>query len=353
MKRRFATIGSAVLAAVFSLALAGSAQAAARPDAWLTTKVKMSLLTSDGVSGSMVHVDTVDGRVTLHGSVPTAEEKTRATEVAKQVDGVRDVRNLLQIVPKASEDRVDASDAQIEEKVSAALKNDAALKNSSIGVQSVNKGVVLLTGKAQTLSDTYRAVDTAARVPGVRRVASEIQSPDLLADEEIWRDSAYDAASYEQSTARDTWITTAAKMRLLANSDTPGFDINVDTEDRVVTLFGMVPSAAVKQSAEAEVKKVDGVRSVVNDLQVVAEAKQDRVADNDDQIEDAIEARFDAHAFADGAIDVEVTNGVARLSGTVKSRQDQITALTVARTTDGVKKVIDDLRLEPPAVSAR
>jgi hypothetical protein len=41
------------------------------------------------------------------------------------------------------------------------------------------------------------------------------------------------------------------------------------------------------------------------------------------------------------------------VNDTVRSRHDQITALTVARTTTGVKKVIDDLRLETPAVSAR
>ena len=44
-------------------------------------------------------------------------------------------------------------------------------------MQSVNKGVVLLAGKATTLTDAYRAVDVTAAVPGVRRVASELQSP--------------------------------------------------------------------------------------------------------------------------------------------------------------------------------
>jgi osmotically-inducible protein OsmY len=91
----------------------------------------------------------------------------------------------------------------------------------------------------------------------------------------------------------------------------------------------------------------------VNDLQVVAKAKQDRVESNDDAVTKAIKSRLGAHELEGTDIDVAVSNGVARLTGTVKSRRDQVTALTVARTTDGVKKVIDDLRLDAPAVSAR
>jgi len=92
----------------------------------------------------------------------------------------------------------------------------------------------------------------------------------------------------------------------------------------------------------------------VNDLQIVAEAKQDRVQQSDDQIIKAIQKRFDANGdLDDSKIGVAVSNGVARLTGTVKSRSDQVTAATAARSTAGVVRVIDDLELESPAVSAR
>jgi osmotically-inducible protein OsmY len=35
-------------------------------DAWLTTKVKLALLTTENVSGTAVSVDTINGQVTLH-----------------------------------------------------------------------------------------------------------------------------------------------------------------------------------------------------------------------------------------------------------------------------------------------
>jgi hyperosmotically inducible periplasmic protein len=89
------TIG---LAAALILAGAVAAQADTK-DAWLTTKAKIALLT-DGVSATAVNVDTVDGKITIHGKVGTAAEKTQAEQTIRKMDGVKDVKNLLQVVPQ-------------------------------------------------------------------------------------------------------------------------------------------------------------------------------------------------------------------------------------------------------------
>src|SRR5437868_7543915 len=86
---------------------------AAQPDAWITSKAKVALLTTEGVSVTAVNVDTVDGRVTLHGKVASDAEKKKAGEVVAKIDGVSQVRNLLQVVPAAREKTVQASDDQI------------------------------------------------------------------------------------------------------------------------------------------------------------------------------------------------------------------------------------------------
>ena len=39
----------------------------------------------------------------------------------------------------------------------------------------------------------------------------------------------------------DMWITSAAKVRLIADDQTPATEINVDTRNGVVTIFGIVP----------------------------------------------------------------------------------------------------------------
>jgi hyperosmotically inducible protein len=339
----------AVAAILAITSLPAGARADSMPDAWITTKVKSILITTEGVSAAKVHVDTIDGLVTLYGSVPTATEKTKAEQAARSIEGMRDVRNLLQVVSAPTEKVVAISDEALEKRVSAALKADLALADSSIKVQSVNKGVVLLTGTAMTLSDHVRALEDVNRISGVRHVASEVQSPNTFADSEIWREGKYDPALSQRSASSDLWITSAVKMRLLASSKTPGFDINVDTMNGEVTLFGVVDSQMAKEAANTEARKVDGVKSVANELQVVAPGKQAAVAENDEAIQSAVSKRIEANSqLSDAHITIEVKNGIARLTGDVHDQGDRLTALTVTRATSGVRGLVDDMTLQAP-----
>jgi osmotically-inducible protein OsmY len=47
----------------------------------------------------------------------------------------------------------------------------------------------------------------------------------------------------------------------------------------------------------------------------------------------------------DSDIDVEVKDGVVRLTGEVESQSDRLRALTLARATDGVRSVVDELQV--------
>lgn len=344
-------LGAGVLA--LGLALGSSpALAAQASDPWLTTKVKVSLLTAENVDGLEIDVDTVDARVTLHGKASSSAERAEAEKLARQVEGVREVRNLIQVVADADEEAVSVLDDDLEKRVTAALRDDPALAGSQIQVESVNQGAVLLGGKAQSLSAHLGALETARGVDGVRRVESQIESPDQLADAELWRDSPPDvgaqagASAAARTTASDLWITSAAKVRLMA-TDVPAFDVNVDTRDGAVTLFGTVRSEADKRTAEAEVKKVDGVKSVRNELQVVPASREDAVQRKDEEIRESVSQQLgDRSELADADIDVEVSNGVVRLTGSVASQEDRLAALTTARRGPGVRSVVGDLRVE-------
>lgn len=340
------TTQRALLATVLACALAAPALAVP-PDAWITTKSKLALLTTEGVSATAVSVDTTNQQVTLHGKVRSAEEKAKAETVVKTIDGVKSVRNLLEVVAPQHEKAVQRSDDDIKTQVNTALQAQPSLKDSAITVQSVNNGVVLLGGTAATLTDHLGAVEVAAGVPDVRHVSSEIQSPDTLADKEIWRertaqksDDAYDTGD----AARDLYITSMAKMRLLADSRTPALDINVDTRDGVVTLFGIVPGNEAKRAAEADVRKVSGVTQVKNDLQVVASAKQPAVKAQDEDIQRDVKKNLEDRAGLKD-VDIAVKNCVARLTGTVPTGTQRLEAAVVARSTIGVCSVQDDLRI--------
>jgi osmotically-inducible protein OsmY len=337
---------SGVLAVVLGAALAAPV-GAATPDAWITTKAKLALLTTEGVSGTAIHVDTVLGRVALHGKVPSAGEKAQAESVAQKIEGVQSVRNLLQVVAPQHVKAVQVADDALKARIEKALQADPSLQDSRISVQSVNKGVVLLTGTAKTLSAHLRAVEVVAGMPGVQRVASQIQSPDTLADAEIWRTPTPQPPTGKGygvgEAASDMWITSATKMRLLADPRTPALDINVDTRAGVVTLFGIVPTQDAKAAAADDARKVSGVTRVVNELQVVASAKQAAVKVRDEELEGVVKKAFDAQDFKD--VTMTVKNGVVRLTGTVPTGTRRLEAAVLARSIQGVRAVEDDLRV--------
>lgn len=339
------------LAVLLGGAMAVSAHAAEwqHPDAWITAKTKIALATAEDVSATEVNVDTVDGRVTLHGKVASEAEKAKAAEVARKIEGAKEVRNLLQVVPPSKQEAVAIADDKVKENVQKALDTEQSLKNSDIDVQSVNNGVVLLAGKASSLSDHLVAVEIASGVPGVRRVTTEIESPDKLADNEIRKDFG-STADQAEAGARDIWITGATKMRLIANGDTPALDINVDTRGGVVTLFGVVPSDAAKAAAEKEAKAVSGVKSVKNMLQVVPQAKQEAVAAKDDDLKARVDDAMNGRDALKGAdIEIEVSNGVVRLTGKVPNDNLRLLAAMTARKVDGVRSVREELQVEPSA----
>lgn len=71
----------------------------------------------------------------------------------------------------------------------------------------------------------------------------------------------------------DAAITTAVKAKLASDKAITLTRIDVDTTQGVVALNGVADSAAMKQRAEDLARQVNGVRSVVNNLQVQARAQ--------------------------------------------------------------------------------
>jgi len=329
-----------------SLALLSAPAFAEQPeDAWITTKVKLALLTDDVVDGTDVNVDTFDGRVTLHGKVSSAAEKARAATRAKEVDGVSAVENLI-TVSNRERSMTKVADAELRERVSSKLRADGALAHSDVKVSSVTDGVVTLGGTAKSLSAERRAVHIARDVDGVRRVVSQIDSPDQLADDEVWGDGK----SGDPNLASDAWITTKAKIQLMADPGIAPTRVNVDTRDGVVTMFGSVATENDRMRAAEKVQKLDGVKRVMNELQVVPDVAADRVEESDDQLSEAVRKRFaERESLSDSDIDIATENGVVRLTGTVDSQRDRLTALTVARNTRGVRSIVDSLQLEQKA----
>jgi len=109
----------------------------------------------------------------------------------------------------------------------------------------------------------------------------------------------------------DAGITTAVKTKLAADDTVKAYQVDVDTQNKVVTLRGEVDSPAAETMAMQIARDTDGVRDVIDEIRVVQVAPTSGVdIDIDDDLErdvkDAGSAVKDgvekgADAVADGA----------------------------------------------------
>jgi hyperosmotically inducible protein len=142
-------------------------------DSWLTSKAKIALFSDDRVKGRQVHVETKDGVVYLRGKVDSSEAKAAASDIAKGMEGVKDVKNELQVVAPSARAAVTADDKQIYKSVEQRFKHDPQLKNAKIDAK-VDAGVVILTGEVKSIDTSARASEIARSVPGVRYVKNDL-----------------------------------------------------------------------------------------------------------------------------------------------------------------------------------
>lgn len=154
-----------------------------------------------------------------------------------------------------------------------------------------------------------------------------------------------DAAVKAKDATKDSWITAKTKIALYADDRVPGMDINVDTQNGMVTLRGKVATADQKRAAEEVAKTVDGATSVRNDLQVVSAAERKAVNAEDKDLKSAVQRRIKQDARLKGAgIDVRVDAGVVTLTGDVKDLGARARASEVARAVPGVRSVKNELQ---------
>jgi hyperosmotically inducible periplasmic protein len=151
----------------------------------------------------------------------------------------------------------------------------------------------------------------------------------------------------EKTPIHDTWLTAKAKIALAADGRVKGRQIDVETTQGVVMLRGKVDSDAAKQAAEDITKKLDGVKSVKNDLEVVVPSKREAVEEKDEAITARVKEHFakDAH-LKRADIAVQTNAGVVSLTGEVPDILTSANASWTAWLVSGVKSVKNDLTVK-------
>jgi hyperosmotically inducible protein len=158
----------------------------------------------------------------------------------------------------------------------------------------------------------------------------------------------------------DAGVSTAVKAKFAADDTVKAHTIDVDTKDRVVTLRGEVDSAATKDRAVTIARSTDGVRDVVDAIEIaprpaattgVDENARDMTRETgalmgDAGITTAVKSKMLADSTVGGLdINVDTNDAVVTLTGEVASAAEKRKAVAIARDTDGVKSVKDNLKI--------
>ena len=119
-------------------------------------------------------------------------------------------------------------------------------------------------------------------------------------------------------------------------------------QDGVAVLTGTVSVLDSKEEAGKRARRVKGVRSVDNEIQVAGP----EVPDQELQVKLQKAIAYDRVGYgttAFNAISVQVQNGVATLGGHAFGPVDADSAVAVASNTPGVKDVVNDIQVDPPS----
>ena len=193
----------------------------------------------------------------------------------------------------------------------------------------VNGATARLQGTVESDVDRDLAEQIAIGTEGIESVENNI----------VVEPSSSDGAS-EPTFARmvtDATVAARVKSQLLWYQTTAGLDVDVSTDDRVVTLAGTVDSPSAKAFVQEVARNTEGVRSVnsqlmVSDSEDAGERVQAAAAEAGQAVTDAwittkVKSALLFRRNVDGMnIDVDTQGGVVTLSGKVQDvRADSFT----------------------------
>ncbi|MGC9452966.1 MAG: BON domain-containing protein [Oceanipulchritudo sp.] len=146
-------------------------------DDWITLKVKMVLMFHRNVSALGTQVTTENAIVILRGEAPSAAHRELATEYARDVKGVKAVRNemTIAVVPTVEDSPVaeKIDDASITAQVKTSLKTHQSTSAANTEVHTMD-GVVTVGGVAENAAEKSLVSKLANDINGVTKVINDM-----------------------------------------------------------------------------------------------------------------------------------------------------------------------------------
>ena len=228
-------------------------------DKSISTRVKTALFRDPDVSGFDVNVNTFRGDVQLSGFVDTAQQKQKATEIAREVSGVEMVTNNLEIKPAGT--AVGAAGGPVEGRSGTTTQPAPVRGGSDLGSP---RGSLDQQGwrPSQPSSNLNRDLNQDLNQTNP---SDRIQS-DIGADLQSDTGTALGTPPSSMDASRSVGSP-------LATGQMGPQNLEIDAADGTATIRGSVASETEKQNIEQCVRQIPGINNVENQLEVQSQSQ--------------------------------------------------------------------------------
>jgi hyperosmotically inducible protein len=145
--------------------------ACSKSDAGITTAIKGKLAADDQVKAYQIDVDTRERVVTLSGTIDSHVARSRAADLARAQEGVKQVIDNMTVTAAGPMPTV--PDAALTAAVKTAILADKSLSGRRIDVDA-RDGVITLRGEVRSQAEKEIAVQLARDATGAREVTDRL-----------------------------------------------------------------------------------------------------------------------------------------------------------------------------------
>jgi hyperosmotically inducible periplasmic protein len=227
-----------------------------------------------------------------------------------------------------------ADDNRAENRIESRLHHDAKLKSHDLKVDVDSDGVATLKGKVSTEAEKLRA-ERLAHVAGVTRVENKIEIDTGAIKDRIEDNAKATKKRIDERADKAKDRVDDQEDRAKARVDEAAKESKERAEHRSDMERGTTPRYEEKGKAEVErpgtARKPDTVGEEMSDSWITTKVKTQFVG-------------VDTLKGSDISVDTN-QNGVVTLTGTIPNEAARAKAVEIARTTKGVRRVVDELKL--------
>ena len=252
------------MVSAYTVLIFGARLYASDMDQRIESSARESYVFKTYLKDDSIQVQSMNGDVTLTGTVSEETNKNLAQQTVVSLPGVKSVDNRLEVKGVAADT---SSDAWLAAKVKSTLlfHRNVYVSNTEV---SAKGATITLRGQASNQAQKDLSTQYAKDVDGVDQVINEMTLPAAAQNLDV---KTVEAAMVGiRESIDDASISAMTKMTMLYHRSTSALNTTVDTKDGVVTLGGKGKNEAEKVLASKLFSGIRGVKRVDNNMLVEA-----------------------------------------------------------------------------------